>query len=398
MHGKVGWLLVAGLLVGLPLTSPDPVAGSAGNTLIKLTPAWEFPDGWAVTRWATDSHADTVVLVRGTEPITFPQPNWATRDLFVLDGATGARAIYGPESGLGTDPISRLQPDISADGRYVVFGTYRRQYPQGTDLRMWHEGMGNEVIFTSGKNFDLDFPAISSDGNSAAVVEILPLTAGNNVFRMRIHRWSAGAGPEMMVEHQQRHITGLDLSGDGQRIVYCLQNHADQPDSGQIRIIDSDGSGRLLFNYLGTAGPVAIDGDGDTVAAFLPGEPAEMGGPRDDSPGVFLWREGRAPTRLDPRDGSADSRIPLTMSPDGTRISWGGILWTADGGPTRVFPTDLQSSVSQAQMSADGYHWTVWLSEGPEGPGLYRLDLDQPLSELYLPLVVRERRPTRPPG
>lgn len=367
--------------------------GSAGTTkgssLVKLTPDWDFPDGWAVTSWDSDARAERTLFVRGTDRIEHPQPNWGTRDLFVVDEDLRVWPVYGPDAGTEGDPISRIIPATSGDGSAAFFGTYRKEYPQGTDLRRWSERAGQEVVAGSGKNFDLDFPDVSDGGDRGAFVEILPLTLDNFVFKMRLYAWTEDEGPTMLAEYPNRHITGLALSANGGSIAYCLQDFSEDVDRGEIRLVDPDGTNRSVLSYVGVAGPVGISGDGSSVAAYLPDEPAEIDGPRSGVPGVFLWRQGEAPRRLDSGDGSANLRVPLTMSSDGDRVSWAGLVWSDGEGVTSVFDSDLGDAVVQARMSGDGEHWTVWLPEGPDGPGLYRLDASPSPAPTFLPRAER---------
>jgi len=381
-------------------SAPTTAAGEtrsapAGDLeLVRITPAWDIPDGWAVMSWDADFSAERVVLVRGTDRIEYPQPNWRTRDLFVVDEDRNARPLYGPEAGTSGDPISRVLPAISGDGESAVFATYRQAYPQGTDLRFWVDGVGQQVIAASGQNFDLDFPDLSRDGERGAFVEILPLTADNFVFRMRLHAWVAASGARMLAEYPNRHITGLAIGADGGHVAYCLEDFSEDVDRGEIRLIEpASRADRVLLTYVGVAGPVAVSADGSAVAAFLPDTPAELGGPGtgDAGPGVYLWREDDSVMRLDEGDGSADSRVPLTMSDDGTRVSWAGLVWTDGQGVEEVVDPGLGAEVVNARMAGDGLHWTVWLPDGPDGPGLYRLGPAAPPepAPIWLPLALR---------
>ncbi len=384
-------LLLGSLLAGETLlmtlaSRADARVDAAGGALTRLTPAWEFPDGWEITAWSADHDASMAAAVRSTERVTTPRPGWRARDLYVLNSPE-ASPVYGPESGIGTDPIHRAQPSVSADGSAAAFATYRQDYPQGSDVRLWRAGRGQHVVFQSGLNFDVDFARLAADGRSGFVVEILPLTADNHVFRMRIHRWTDDGQSTMLVEHQNRHVTGLDLSADGRVAAYCLQNHAEHPVRGEIRLVDIEGSGRTIFHFLGVGGPVAVSADGSIVAAFLPGTPEELGGPGSDDPGIYLWRESGEPRRIDEPGTAPDSRIPLTLSADGSRVSWRGQVWEESTGVVSILPDEADAGSSEARMSRDGRNWTLWLPDGPEGPGLYRYG---PGGErmLFLPLIT----------
>lgn len=367
--------------------SPAPRArgAPAAPELEKVTPAWTVPGGWELLGSAGDAEARNVALLRGSEAVTVPVEGWRARDLFRRGPDGDVELLYGPETGQTVDPISRLPVDMSDDGRHVLFGTWRQQYPQGHDLRVWSEGIGERVAFASGKNFDLNLAALSADGRAAAVVEIRPLTLENRVYAERLYRWREGQGVELLAEHlEYRRIRGIAIDADGGRVAYALEIPSLEG-TGQysVRLVESPGDEIVVMRGLSQDawGTVALSPDGRALAAHLPGAPIEAGGPLGAPEGHYLWREGEAVHRLEgplpayrlgtPQLGWPGELLVAWMRQDGPTLPETMLGWTSARG-ARPVPGPGGAPLSGGALMAGGRHWLVGLDDGPEGPGLYR--------------------------
>jgi hypothetical protein len=181
----------------------------------RLTPDWGAPGEWGLVSSCADADASRVTFIRGTDYVTVPSPGWRTRNVYVRRPDGGLDLVYGPDIGAGPDPVSRIGCAMSADGSRAVFGTYRQAYPQGHDLRLWTDGAGQEVVIPSGKNFDLDYPAISADGSAVVVLEIQPPNIDHPFFSQRILRWREGVGIEQIAAYTgYAYVRGLAVSAD----------------------------------------------------------------------------------------------------------------------------------------------------------------------------------------
>jgi hypothetical protein len=379
------------LLTSLLLAASAVVRGAGQDDYLeKVTPAWDIAGGWALLGSAADADGRRVALIRGTDHVTQPVEGWQTRNLFRWESGGAVDLLYGPDAGTQGDPISRMGCAIGGDGSRIIFGTYRQAYPQGQDLRLWTEGQGERVIFASARNADLDFATISADGTTVAVVEITPPALQDRVFIQRIYRWRENTGAQLVIERRgYTYVQGMALSADGRRLAYTWRGETTDPFTrGELHLVDESGTDRTLWRLIARNewGPIGIAADGRTIVAQLPGDPFELGGPGLNGPGIYVWREGDAPARLDPelptyRQGAA------VMSSDATRIEWarqespseGLVLeeWTPADGRSYVFGPG-GTSMSDARLTADGDHWTIWLETGPEGRGLYRVTRGYP--------------------
>lgn len=122
-----------------------------------------FPDG-RTPSGPRISEDGRYVAFQSTDPDLVPGQNdeHRTKDVFLFDRTTGAMSLVSHAAGSPTDAVGiEGEPSLSADGRYVVFASYRRQPRDGSERRRGRRRLPVRPGFRDAR---MDKPAARSSG------------------------------------------------------------------------------------------------------------------------------------------------------------------------------------------------------------------------------------------
>jgi Tol biopolymer transport system component len=274
-----------------------------------------------------------------------PGDTWAGSDVFLHDRLTGAtRLVTAGANG------ASIEPDISEDGRLVVFGSQASNLVAADangmgDVFVWDRDTGQTRLVsissggTQGENQSFD-PAISGDGTTVVFASyadnLVALQAADD--RTHIFRRSLAAGTTTLVDRQPGSL--------------ALGNA-----NSRVPATNRDGS---VITFSTSATNLVPDVDGSTTLAWTavgftnltPGV-ADSGGATDlSADGRFVAWSG--PATLSGADGNDDDDAYLIDRATGSR--------------TLVSPASPSADSGDVDISADG-RFVTYYTESPTLPG-----------------------------
>jgi Tol biopolymer transport system component len=168
----------------------------------------------------------------------FVVPNTnGVRNIFVRDRAAGSTELVSVSSlGVAANNTCEMS-DISADGRFVAFGSYASNLvPNHTNGLVRDVYVRDRLLQTTVRisvgpggvqaNFGCFDPSISADGGRVAFMSSATSLAGTSAFRNHVYFYDASIGYAQLLSHSSAGIEGDHhsmkpvISEDGQYVVY----------------------------------------------------------------------------------------------------------------------------------------------------------------------------------
>lgn len=293
-----------------------------------------------------------------------------------VDGSTGVfRHEDGESVRLTTDGYPSMHPAVSADGSRIAFTRYSALNPRDPgswDIALWKEGEGPAELIANGPGDEMD-PEISADGR----VVVWNDDGDGRFTYSNVYKWTDGE-VEALTQGRRFHIFP-EISGNGERIVWRHFNEG----KTELWLQDQNGVVKPFLKPEGKLVTPSLNHDG-TLVVFT-----------EDSRGdedLVLHNESNRQERLvaglkEVEETWAD------ISSDGSTIAWTSLdfrkgapadtnifiekdgrvmqLTTADGG-INTFP----------QLSEDGksvvWTWMDW--ENIDNRKIYKFEFDEQAS------------------
>lgn len=347
-----------------------------------LVPVGQGPVAATVTDLAMSADAGTAVAVTSAENIVLAQPTASAdsgsqdSDLILVDIASGA-VTEVPEPRAEGTYVQATSPDISADGRVVVYVAAVRDAADDRDpdprVMRWDRDR-DELADLGGAFVSLvQRPSLSADGGTAAFV------AGRGVDA-RMHVWEAASGaataigdPEPPDGESGDHLNG-SLSPDGRWLAFhaAIWNPGEPQRTGAY-LLDRDTG---AFTHLDTTlsvpyddmTPIVSEGGRLAVTLAFSGDPTTA----DQGRGVWLHDLGAGTSRLvtalgDDTPAAGEHGEPR-LSRDGSTLAFYSASPDLLAGDTNGATADVvvyrlaEETLTLASVDARGRQAGLWSS------------------------------------
>lgn len=362
-------------------TTPDTTAPDATTTTV-VPPTVPSPPttevGPTTTTTAPGEPVDTIVPVSHGDRESFGQAisgdgryvtfaSWATDlvpedtstdpDVFLWDRSTGTTTLV-------SDGSSGVHPDVSGDGRFVVYMIPEPDDMPG-DLGLWDATTGETTVLTEGPTME-SVPAISADGRFVTFESWDSNLDPTDTNRQKdVFVWDTVSGTTTRITNGDGASEWPAISADGGVVAF-------QSDASNL--VPDDANGLTdVFVWDATTGTTARITDGNRYSAY-PHVSADgrsvtyssaatnlSPGDTDETTDVFVWNAATGTTtRI--TNGDAQSWAP-DISGDGRYIAYHAYELTADNnGFHDLYRWDATTGVSQRLTDGDGQSFDPQMS------------------------------------